>query len=595
MTFRRNRARAAAELAAASGAVVALVASVVWAALSFPALTGRVVDEAGLLTPAERQSLTDMLAAYEQKTTNQVVVVTLKSLQGTSIEDYGYQLGRHWGIGQKGKDNGALLIVAPNEHKVRIEVGYGLEGELTDAASKLIIENIIVPAFKSGRFGPGIVAGTGAILKVLSGDETGAEMRGTKALVRPILRETSTTIAWLAALAAVFLVALFTHLRLNTRSKGYGYVDAVAATRSGRATGPFVMSTVERSTDASLGRLLGGIRSVALMDADRRVVCGHSDGTLVVWDLEDGDEIHRLSRHTNHLRAIAVVPNSQLAVTAAADRTLRYWDLEKGTELDCWDRHDAGVSGIAWASEERRFFLAGDDGSVRLWNLMDGKDVWCAKGHEGRTLAVDADPVAKRGLSGGTDRILRLWDLEDGKEIRRFEGHQGWIHALALADDGRRAVSASSDWTLRLWDLESGQEVGCLRDHKQKVCAVAVGNTPDVTAVSGSWDCTALVWDLSSGKRISCFEAHQGEVYAVAMTADGTRAVSGSSDGTLRLWDLGTGKEIRRFEARVADVEDTSFYGFSTFGGGDFGGGGGGGGFSGGGGSFGGGGASGGW
>jgi len=152
-------------------ATLALVASVVWAALTFPALTGRVVDDAGLLTPAERQSLTDMLAAYEQKTTNQVVVVTLKSLQGTSIEDYGYQLGRHWGIGQKGKDNGALLIVAPNERKVRIEVGYGLEGDLTDAASKLIIENIIVPAFKSGQFGPGIVAGTGAILKVLSGEQ----------------------------------------------------------------------------------------------------------------------------------------------------------------------------------------------------------------------------------------------------------------------------------------------------------------------------------------------------------------------------------------------------------------------------------------
>jgi uncharacterized protein len=157
-------------LAPATAALV-LIASVVWAALTFPALSGRVVDEAGLLTAAEIGSLTDILAAHEQATTNQVVVVTLPSLQGTSIEDYGYQLGRHWGIGQKGKDNGALLIVAPNERKVRIEVGYGLEGELTDAASKLIIENIIVPAFKSGQFGPGIVAGTGAILKVLGGGD----------------------------------------------------------------------------------------------------------------------------------------------------------------------------------------------------------------------------------------------------------------------------------------------------------------------------------------------------------------------------------------------------------------------------------------
>jgi uncharacterized protein len=141
------------------------------AELQFPQLTGRVVDEAGLLTPAERQSLTETLKAHEEATGNQVVVVTLRSLQGKPIEDYGYQLGRFWGIGRQGKDNGVLLIVAPNERKVRIEVGYGLEGVLTDATSRVIIERIMAPAFRSGQFGPGIVAGVGAILKVISGEE----------------------------------------------------------------------------------------------------------------------------------------------------------------------------------------------------------------------------------------------------------------------------------------------------------------------------------------------------------------------------------------------------------------------------------------
>lgn len=139
-------------------------------ALDFPRLTGRVVDTASLLTPAERASLEQALQTHEDATTNQVVVVTLTGLQGVPIEDYGYQLGRHWQIGQKGKDNGALLIVAPSERKVRIEVGYGLEGVLTDAVSRVIIETIILPAFRSGQMGPGIVAGTGALLKTLSGD-----------------------------------------------------------------------------------------------------------------------------------------------------------------------------------------------------------------------------------------------------------------------------------------------------------------------------------------------------------------------------------------------------------------------------------------
>ena len=137
----------------------------------FPALTGRVVDDAGILNLTTRNEITDMLAEHEHTTGEQVVVVTLGSLQGFSIEDYGYQLGRYWGIGQKGKNTGAILIVAPKEHKVRIEVGYGLEGTLTDATSRTIIETKILPSFKRGDFNAGVIAGTTSILKVLRGSE----------------------------------------------------------------------------------------------------------------------------------------------------------------------------------------------------------------------------------------------------------------------------------------------------------------------------------------------------------------------------------------------------------------------------------------
>jgi uncharacterized protein len=137
---------------------------------TFPALTGRIVDEAGLLTPEDRAAIETELAALEQKSTDQLAVVTLKSLQGYPIEDYGYRLGRAWGIGQKDKDNGIILIVAPNERKVRIEVGRGLEPTMTDAMSKLIIENAILPQFRRGDFPAGIKAGVRDINDVLLGD-----------------------------------------------------------------------------------------------------------------------------------------------------------------------------------------------------------------------------------------------------------------------------------------------------------------------------------------------------------------------------------------------------------------------------------------
>src|SRR5208282_3735051 len=141
-----------------------------------------VVDDAGVLDAWTQSELSDMLATHEGATGEQVVVVTLPSLQGYSIEDFGYQLGRHWGIGQKGKNNGVLLIVAPKEHKVRIEVGYGLEGELTDAICATIIQNYILPSFKRGDFNAGILAGATSMLSVLGGNSPDIGQPATSAV-----------------------------------------------------------------------------------------------------------------------------------------------------------------------------------------------------------------------------------------------------------------------------------------------------------------------------------------------------------------------------------------------------------------------------
>jgi uncharacterized protein len=144
---------------------------------AFPELTGRVVDDADLLSYTDKVAITADLKALEDKSSDQLVVVTLPSLQGYAIEEFGYQLGRKWGIGTEKLDNGVLLIVAPNERKVRIEVGTGLEGTLTDALSRIVIENSILPRFKEGDFAGGIKNGVRDIALVLTGDAAEVEAR----------------------------------------------------------------------------------------------------------------------------------------------------------------------------------------------------------------------------------------------------------------------------------------------------------------------------------------------------------------------------------------------------------------------------------
>lgn len=138
---------------------------------SFPVLSGRVVDNAHLLSATTLDKMTQELAALERQTGDQIVVATLSTLSGYDIETYSNTLFRRWALGQKQMNNGVLLLVAPSERQVRIEVGYGLEGVLTDALSAVIINTLILPNFREGKFENGIVEGVAAIKDILTGSK----------------------------------------------------------------------------------------------------------------------------------------------------------------------------------------------------------------------------------------------------------------------------------------------------------------------------------------------------------------------------------------------------------------------------------------
>lgn len=203
--------------------VLLVVASSLAAAAEpdWPKLTGRVVDDAHLLAPEARARIEGKLKAHEDKTTDQLVVATVPSLQGLTVEDYANRLFRAWGLGQKKTNNGALLLVAPSERKVRIEVGYGLEGALTDALTKVIITTAITPRFKQNDFAGGIEAGVDALLSILTGD---AEEWQRRAQVREDAVDPALVVVWIV----VILVLVFLVWRMSARSgrlgRGGGFI-----------------------------------------------------------------------------------------------------------------------------------------------------------------------------------------------------------------------------------------------------------------------------------------------------------------------------------------------------------------------------------
>lgn len=227
---------------------------------NFPKLEGRVVDAANLLSPEQEAQLATLSTSIEQASSRQFVVATIPDLQGYDIADYGYQLGRAWQIGQKEANNGIVLIVAPNERKVRIEVGYGLEPIMTDALSNAIISDTILPKFRAGDMAGGIMAGAQAIGEQMKLPLEAAEARAqeaTKAAVQPrTAARSGGKVPWgLIFWGVVFLFVILPMFASRGRKGGRRYRGG-----GGDAGLPIILWTIanEMSRDSHRGGGWGG-------------------------------------------------------------------------------------------------------------------------------------------------------------------------------------------------------------------------------------------------------------------------------------------------------------------------------------------------
>ena len=201
--------------------------------LKFPQLTGPVVDQANIIPDDEEARLTQKLLALKQQTNRELQVVTLASLDGNDIADYGYQIGRAWGLGDKAKGNAAILIVAPNERRMRVEVGYELEGTLTDGLSSLIISKVITPKFKAGDLPGGIEDGTDALIAQLQlpadqAAQVAAQANAQQAAAQKAAKDqfNPASLIWIAFIFLFFVLPMLRRMRggKSYRSSGLGNV-----------------------------------------------------------------------------------------------------------------------------------------------------------------------------------------------------------------------------------------------------------------------------------------------------------------------------------------------------------------------------------
>jgi len=275
------------------------------------------------------------------------------------------------------------------------------------------------------------------------------------------------------------------------------------------------------------------------------VISASWDGTLKIWDLASGHELHARESHGSSVNAVAVSRDRKQAISASKDKTLKLWDLESGSECCVLKGHTGSVTATQFSGDGKRAISASWDRKLKLWDVQGGSELRTLKHHTAAISAFALIGEGKRAVFVSGNALVAI-ELENGHELYTLKSHTDSVSSVAVAADGKRALSASVDNTLKLWDLENGCELQTLRGHGNSVNAVAMTNDGK-RAVSASADQTLKLWDLDSGRELSTLEGHTGSVHAVAVTGDGARAVSASRDSTLKIWDLENKSEIATF------------------------------------------------
>ena len=307
----------------------------------------------------------------------------------------------------------------------------------------------------------------------------------------------------------------------------------------------------------------------------RTVITGLDDGTILLWDLETGEEIRRLKGHTAGVNDVTFSPDGTTAISGGEDAVAILWDTATWSEITRLRGHSGAIRSVAFSPDGRRVVSGGlsseqtnDPGELILWDLETGGELNCFDGEFQVVvdLAFSQDNDMVLASTGETDYAglpgqvysIMLWNTKTGQVLQHFDGFLQDNPAVAIHPDSATAAFGSSDHNIYLFDTSSGEIIDTLEGHTSGISSMVFSPNGQLI-LSGSARGSLRLWDLNSGKQIVHFAIHSGQVTGIDFTPDGRSAISSDSEGKIMLWDLFNASELQRFEGHLAPVLDADF------------------------------------
>ncbi|KAF9202193.1 hypothetical protein BGZ49_007606 [Haplosporangium sp. Z 27] len=289
-----------------------------------------------------------------------------------------------------------------------------------------------------------------------------------------------------------------------------------------------------------------------------RLISGHADHDLQIWDVKTGARLDSLWGHKEPVTSVIYSPDEEFIASASEDRTVRLWNVSNGYCFRVFEGHTNRISSISYAPNGARIASGSWDNTIRLWDAESGNCVSIFRGHTDSVHSVMYSPSGDQLVSGSSDRTIRLWEAETGTCTRVLEGHSGKVYSVVYSPSGNQIASGSVDQTVRVWEAETADCLHIFHGHTSTVQSVLF--SPDSNRiVSASLDHTIRLWNIEPNKSVHNSPGHGREVDRMIFSPDEKYIASASKDLTIRIWDMETGDNIITLYGHDQDIHDIAF------------------------------------
>lgn len=347
------------------------------------------------------------------------------------------------------------------------------------------------------------------------------------------------------------------NLELVIQNGHSGAINGIVLTKDEKKMISWSADGTIKIWDVEQGKLLktleghrGSVENIQITQNDKYIISSSFDKTLKIWELESGELLKTLIGHASYLQGFQLTSDNKKIISYAEDKTIKIWDIETGKLLNSIEGCNIFLNGFQLTKDEKKIISYSQDNTIKIWELETGKLLKSLEGHTDSVWKIKVIENESKLISYSRDKTIKIWDMETFKLLKTLDGHTKGIIGIQITKDEKKIISYSEDKTIKIWEVETGNLLKSLEGHTNIVSGI-IHIKGEKQIVSYSDDGTIKIWNIEQGKLLKNLEGHTRWIRNIQLIKDEQYIISSSDDSTLKIWNIETGRLLKSLEGHT--------------------------------------------